>query len=258
MLFKSNVKIMVLALILLAFSSCTTTQNTGPAPLRVGITPQFPPMIFLSSGWAAGVEVDLARLLGQKLARPVQFIPVDWTDQIPALLAGKTDIIMSSMTITQPRKVRINFSDPYFKSGLLAMMRAEDTPRYKSREDVANSFATIGVIGGTTGDVFVQQNFPNSRKIALSKSGDAPSELKRRSIDIFVYDGPAIMWLVSQNEADFVAIKKPLNEEFLAWGVRRDDQALLATVNKILADWKRDGTLNRVLKRWLPYMDFFK
>ncbi len=89
---------------------------------------------------------------------------------------------------------------------------------------------------GTTGDVFVQKNFPNSRTIALSKSGDAPTELKRRSTDIFVYDGPAIMWLVSQNEANFLAIKKPLNEEFLACGVRRDDEALLATVNKILAD----------------------
>ncbi len=257
-MFKSSVKIMVPALILLAFSSCTTAQNTGPAPLRLGITPEFPPMIFLSGGRVAGVEVDLARLLGQRLERPLQFIRVDWKDQIPALLAGKTDIIMSGMTITRARQVRINFTDPYFKSGLLAMMRAKDTPKYKSREDVANSFATIGVIGGTTGDVFVQQNFPNSRKIALSKSGDAPSELKRRSIDIFVYDGPAIMWLVSENEADFVAVKEPLNEEFLAWGVRRDDEALLATVNKILADWKRDGTLNRVLKRWLPYMDFFK
>ena len=257
-MFKSIANIMVLALVVLAVSGCTTTQNTGPAPLRVGITPEFPPMIFLSGRWSAGVEVDLARLLGQKLGRRVQFVPVDWTDQIPALLAGKTDIIMSSMTITQPRKVRINFTDPYFKSGLLAMMRAEDTPKYKSREDVANSFATIGVVGGTTGDVFVQQNFPKSRKIALSKSGDAPSELKRRSIDIFVYDGPAIMWLVSQNEADFVAIKRPLNEEFLAWGIRRNDDALLATVNKILADWKRDGTLDQILKRWLPYMNFFK
>ena len=257
-MFKSKLRTTFLVLMLLSFSSCTTTQNTGPAPLRVGITPEFPPMIFLSGGWSAGVEVDLARLLGQKLGRRVQFIPVDWTDQITALLAGKTDIIMSSMTITQPRKVRINFTDPYFKSGLLAMMRSEDTSKYKSREDVANSFATIGIVGGTTGDIFVQQNFPKSRKIALSKSGDAPSELKRRSIDIFVYDGPAIMWLVSQNEADFVAIKKPLNVEFLAWGVRRDDEALLATANKILAGWKRDGTLNRVLKRWLPQMDFFK
>ena len=203
-MFKSHVKLLLLPLALLAFSSCATTQITGPAPLRVGITPQFPPMIFISGGWVAGVEVDLARLLGQKLERPVQFSPVDWTDQISSLLAGKTDIIMSSMTITQPRKVRINSTDPYFKSGLLAMMRSEDAPKYKSREDVEKSFATIGVVGGTTGDVFVQKTLPNSRKIALSKSGDAPSELKRRSIDIFVYDGPAIMWLVSQNEGDLL------------------------------------------------------
>ena len=45
---------------------------------------------------------------------------------------------------------------------------------------------------------------------------------------------------------------------FPARGVRLDDEVLLATVNKILAAWKRDGTLYRVLKRWLPYMDFFK
>ena len=257
-MFKSTAKILVLASILLAFSSCTTAQNTGIAPLRVGITPQFPPLIFLSGGWAAGVEVDLARLLGQKLERPVQFVPVLWTDQITALLAGKTDIIMSSMTITQRRKIRINFTDPYFKSGLMAMMRSEDSSRFKSREDVANSFTTIGVVRGTTGDIFVRKNFPNSRTIALSKSGDAPSELKRRSIDIFVFDGLAILWLVSQNEADFVAIKRPLNEEFLAWGVRRDDQVLRQRVNEILADWKRDGTLDRVLKRWLPNIDFFK
>ena len=70
-MFKSNAKILLLVFMSLALSSCTTAQNTGPAPLRVGITPEFPPMIFLSGGWVAGVEVDLARLLGQKLERPV-------------------------------------------------------------------------------------------------------------------------------------------------------------------------------------------
>ncbi len=255
---KSIPKIMLLVLFVFILSSCATTQDTGPAPLRVGITPQFPPMIFLSGAWVAGVEVDLARMLGQKLGRRIQFVPLDWTDQIPALLEGRTDIIMSSMTITEPRKVRINFTDPYFKSGLMAMMRAEDAQKYKTRDDVAKSFATIGVVGGTTGDVFVQKNLPGSRKIALSKSADAPSELKRRSIDIFVYDGPSIMWLMSQNEGDFTTIQRPLNEEFLAWGVRRDDQAFTVTVNGILAEWKRDGTLDQVLKRWMPNKDFFK
>ncbi len=54
-MFKSNAKILLLVFMSLALSSCTTAQNTGPAPLRVGITPEFPPMIFHqvdgSRGW---------------------------------------------------------------------------------------------------------------------------------------------------------------------------------------------------------------
>ena len=133
-----------------------STQKAGPAPLRVGVTPTNPPLIFINGGRFDGVEVELGRLLAQRLGRPVQFVSVDWKDQIPTLLARRTDIIMSAMTITDARKVRINFSAPYFTGGLSAMTRTEDAGKYKSRESVAKSFATIGVIGGTTGDVFVQ------------------------------------------------------------------------------------------------------
>ena len=258
---RSNSKFLVLVFIALILAGCATPTGTPRIekikrpPLRVGVTPEFPPVIFLNGGRIDGVEADLARLLGKRLARPVRFIRLDWTDQIRELLAGKTDIIMSGMTVTRARQFRINFTDPYFKSGLLAMMRSQDAPKYKSRESVTQSFAKIGVVEGTTGDVFVQKNFPNSRKIALSKARHSPSELRRRSIDIFVYDAPAIMWLVSENEADLVATKKLLNTEYFAWGVRRKDQEFLAQVNGILGEWKKDGTLKRIVKRWIPYME---
>ena len=229
-----------------------STPKAGPAPLRVGVTPTNPPLIFINGGRFDGVEVELARLLAARLDRPLQFVSVDWKDQIPTLLAGRTDIIMSAMTVTEARKVRIRFTEPYFNGGLSAMIRTEDAGRYTSRESLGQGFVTIGVIGGTTGDVAVQRNFPNARKIELLKASDAPSELRRRAIDIFVYDAPAIMWLVSENEADLMAIEKKLSEEQLAWGIRREDQGFLAQINAILTDWKRDGTLDRVLTKWIP------
>ena len=68
------------------------------------------------------------------------------------------------------------------------------------------------------------------------------------------------MWLVSENEADLTALLQPLNEEELAWGVRRDDPELLMQINSILNKWKNDGTLNRILLKWLPsqYLERFK
>jgi polar amino acid transport system substrate-binding protein len=88
----------------------------------------------------------------------------------------------------------------------------------------------------------------------LSIASDGALALRRRTIDVFVHDGPSIAWLVSANEADVAGIWQPLNKEDLAWGVRRDDPQFLAQLNDALAAWKRDGTLTETLVRWLPYL----
>ncbi len=265
-MFKLYIKITLIVLITFVFSNCTTTkvEHTKPEPwnsLLVGVTPNYPPIIFTQVGDIAGVEVDLARLLAKELGKQVQFVELSWENQVPALLARNTDIIMSGMSITEARKIRINFSDQYLNSSLVAMMRVEDAQIYNSIENVKYGSSNVGVVAGTTSDVFVRRNFPNALNIlALQKADYAPTELERRSIDIFVHDAPSIMWLVSENEADLTALREPLNEESLAWGMRKDDQELLMKVNSILNKWKKDGTLNRVLLKWLPskYLERFK
>jgi polar amino acid transport system substrate-binding protein len=225
-----------------------------PNALRVGITPTYPPLIFKQGAQITGAEADLARLLGEKLGRPPYFIEVPWDQQIDALIAGRTEIIMSGMSVTEARAVRVAFAEPYLEGGLMAAVRVEDRSRYGSRDALLQSMATVGVIENTTGDVFVQRNFPNARRVPLVIASDGALALRRRTIDVFVHDGPSIAWLVSANEADLAGIWEPLNRENLAWAVRRDDAKLLAQINDILGGWKRDGTLSGVLVRWLPYL----
>ena len=225
-----------------------------PNALRVGITPTYPPIIFKQGGQITGAEADLARLLGSRLGRPAYFIEVPWDQQIDALISGRTDIVMSGMSVTEARAVRVAFTEPYLEGGLMAAVRTEDASRYGSRDALLQSTVTVGVIEATTGDVFVQRSFPNARRVPLTMASDGALALRRRTIDVFVHDGPSIAWLVSANEADLAGIWEPLNRENLAWAVRRDDAKLLAQVNDILNGWKRDGTLSGVLTRWLPYL----
>jgi ABC-type amino acid transport substrate-binding protein len=253
--------IAILAAVALFAGCAEDYYRTGSGPtdvpanaLRVGVTPTYPPVIFKQGGQIAGVEADLARQLGPRLGRPVYFVEVLWDQQVDALLAGRTDIIMSGMSVTEARAVRIAFTEPYLEGGLMAAVRTEDARRYGSREALLQSTGTVGMIERTTGDVFVQQNFPNARRVALSRASDGALALRNRTIDVFVHDGPSIAWLVSANEADLAGLWQPLNRENLAWGIRRDDSQLLAQVNEILAAWKRDGTLADVLARWLPYL----
>lgn len=251
-------KIALVFLIAATFLGCATTQKptvvkeTKQKTLRVGITPSYPPLIFKLGDTMSGVEADLARKLGEELNRPVEFIELRWDDLIPALLEGKIDIIMSGMSITKAREVRIAFTDHYLKSGLLIAIRVEDAKKYTSLKDVQQNHLAAGVIKDTTADVFVQKNLPRARRVPYSKSDRAVFDLKQRRIDIYIDDALSVIWLVSENEADITGIWEPLTEEYIAWGVSRDNTGLLDQANSILMKWKQDGTLQSVLQKWIP------
>ena len=228
-------------------------------PLRVGITPDIPPLVFKQGDQVVGLEAELAGMLGEELGRPVKFVEMKWDEQIPALLEGKTDIIMSSMTVTRERQVRIAFTEPFLKSGLVAAVRVDDVANYPTVESIMNVSGLVGVVPNTTSESFVQKNFPLAQKSYLSYR-QAANELMQRRITMFIGDAPTVIWLVSENESSIGGIWQPLNEDYLAWGIRKDDENLLARVNAALAQFRLDGRLDKVLNKWLPkqYMERMK
>ena len=125
---KAMRKLGFLILVALLFAGCATTQPAAPVDnrgaLRVGITPDYPPMIFKQGDRITGAEAHFALRLAEGLGKTVQYVELRWDQQISALMEGKTDLIMSGMTITDARKARIDFTDPYLKSGLVTLMRS--------------------------------------------------------------------------------------------------------------------------------------
>jgi polar amino acid transport system substrate-binding protein len=252
------VRTLILSLVVAVFLVCAISE--GGQPLRVGITPDYPPLVFRQGDHVAGIEAELAMMLGEELGRPVKFVELKWDSQIPALLEGRTDIIMSSMTITRERQVRIAFSEPFLKSGLVAAVLAEDVPKYPTIESITNVIGSVGVVPKTTSESFVRKNFPFAQQHYITYQRQAVNELQQRRIEMFIGDAPTVIWLVSENEASIGGIWKPLNEEYLAWGMRKDDVDLLARVNAALAQFRLDGRLDKVLHKWLPkqYMEKMK
>jgi ABC-type amino acid transport substrate-binding protein len=260
---RSFREIMLLGMIVFALAGCAGYSTPNPAPgsdsLLVGVTPNYPPMIFKLNGEIRGLEADFAFLLSRELGRPLEFVEVDWDQQIPSLLARKIDIIMSGMSITEARKARIQFAAPYIRSGLAVLMRSADSSSFGSFEAIRNTSLTVGVVRTTTGEAYVRKNFPNAANIiSIPRAGDAVHLLKGMRIDLFVHDAPAVAWLVSESEGTLKGSWDLLNEEYMGWGLRREDEELLNRVNSILARWKKDGTLKRVLLQWLPYWKDFE
>ncbi|HOW98648.1 MAG TPA: transporter substrate-binding domain-containing protein [Kiritimatiellia bacterium] len=221
-------------------------------PLRVGVTPDLPPIIAKADGRIVGLEADFARRLARELRRPVEWVELKWEDQVPALLTGRIDLIMSGMSVTEMRKVRIAFCEPYMTSGLMALTRREGAGKYRTREALLRADAKVGVKIGTTAELFAQEHFRNAQLLRYEIPHDAALALRNRTLDIYLDDAPAIFWLASKYESDLTFSRARLTEEDIAWGVSPKAAALKEQVNAILAGWREDGTLREILERWVP------
>jgi len=249
---KINYRFAFISLLALSLVSAWGDPPAAPAPLKVGVTPNFPPMIYKEDDQLAGVEVDFANALGKALGRPVQFVELDWSDEIPALADGRTDIIMSSMSITLARQIRVAFAQPYMEVGQTALVRREDLGKFALGFPVDPKGA-IGVLKATTGDFLVQQEFPKNKRKTYDSPLDGAKALEKKRIDMFICDSPTALWLEGMNEEEgLVVVPVALTHENLAWAVRRSDPGLLSSVNSALDKMQADGSALAIIKRWIP------
>jgi ABC-type amino acid transport substrate-binding protein len=237
---------------------CGGTPTPGPyvttvPPLRVGVSPGSAPLVFLREGRVVGLEADFAQRFADELRRPLQFVLLEWRQLIPALLDGKIDVVMSGMSATQARSVRVTFSDPYLRSGLLALIRRGDAQKLSSAEAIVQNLPQIGVKEGTTAEAFVRDRFQWNEISLYPTTNAAVTELLQRRIDVFVSDAPIVVWQASAHDGELMPIRKLLNRDDLAWAFRPDHGALVANADAMLARMQADGTLAQMVRRWMPY-----
>ncbi len=267
MLKKLHVKRLVFLIFSIAglyiITGCTSTnqkadESTIIEPdiniLRVGVTPNAPPLIFKQEGKVVGLEADFARELAKYLGKSLRFVELEWEDLIPALLENKIDIIMSGMTRTALREVRIAFTTRYLESGQMALIRREDAARFSTGIFALTTSSAIGVIKNTFGEYFVDERYSSVKKVMFSTPQAAAQAVMDKKIDMFIYDAPMVFYLASENETKGLTVLWTLlTREDLAWGVRKDNTALLKSANNFLQDPNNEKMLKKMTQYWIPF-----
>ncbi len=118
----------VLVIGLLAGCGASTKEKseTAQEPLRVAMDLKFPPFTTTdANGNPEGLEVDMAKALGEYLNRDVEIVNTDFSMLIPALDTGNVDLVISEMTIKDERKEKVDFSTPYLYGRTLALVNKD-------------------------------------------------------------------------------------------------------------------------------------
>ena len=239
--------------VLLALGSRAGAAEDAP-PLRIGMAPNYPPLAFKAEGQLKGIEVDFAKRLGGALNRKIEIIQLEWEKLAPALEAKKIDMVMSGTSITEERKQKVNFTDSYLTVGQMVIVRADDYDELRDPEAMDQSTSRVGYVSRTTGDQWARANLKKAKLHGYTNTDEGVAALENNQIDYFIQDAPAV-WRVTGNVMNahpkLKGLYKPLTTEQLAWAVPKDNPELLAQLNKVLAQWKKDGTLDDVIDDWI-------
>ena len=131
--------------------------------LVVGMELKFWPFEYVNDkGEPVGYDVDIAKTLADRLGVKLEIKDMEWTGLIPALAAGKIDLIISGITGTLERAKSITFSSPYFTTGLCALLSLKKAADSTSVDSLNAEGRVIAVKTGTTADLVATKRFPKA------------------------------------------------------------------------------------------------
>jgi len=237
----------LIAASLFSFSGCQSKSDK----LVVAMELAYPPFEMKDDqGNPAGISVDMANALGDYIGRPVEIVDTAWDGLIPSLESGKSDIVISSMTITDARKEKVDFSIPYANS-LLAILANKDSG-IKSIDDLNQPGKKVAVKLGSTGHMYAQNNLTNAELIVLADESACVTEVVQGKADAFLYDQLTIYRNNLSNPDTTTAIFIPFQDvEYWGAAVKKGNTELLDQVNKFIEEFRADGGFDRLSDKYL-------
>ncbi|NIN36279.1 MAG: transporter substrate-binding domain-containing protein, partial [Gammaproteobacteria bacterium] len=159
--------------------------------LRVGMEPGYMPFEMTNKkGEIVGFDVDMAKRMAKAMGVKLELVSTAWDGIIPALITKKFDIIMSGMTLTQERNLKISFADPYIVIGQSILVDKKLAGEIKSYKDLDNKKYKVASKLGTTGEQATKRMISNATYISFETEQEGVMDLLNGKIDAFVYDLP--------------------------------------------------------------------
>ncbi len=243
---------MLLALTVLSGCGGQTAKPAEQAKakvLKVGTDAGFAPFEFQDevSKKYVGFDIDLIEAIGKQIGYEVQIQSMGFDGLIPALDAGNIDAIIAGMTITPERAKKVNFSKPYYKSGLSIVVKA-DNNTIKNFQDLEGK--KLGVQIGTTGAMEAKK-IKNATIREFNTAPEAFMDLKAGGIDAVVNDLPVNEYYIAKAGAkDAKVVGEPLNSEDYGIATSKKNATLGEQINKGLDELKKNGEYEKIYVKW--------
>lgn len=213
--------------------------------IYVGTNAEFPPFEYLEDDKVVGFDIELIDEIGKKLGVEMEIIDMEFDGLLPALQLKKIDMIIAGMSETEERKKAVSFSNSYYTASQVIIVEKNNN-NIKTFNDLVGK--KVGVMLGFTGDIVVSE----IQGVEIERF-DAPyagiMALNNAKIDALVLDSEPAKEYVKQNK-NLKIVETGIEKEEYAMAFRKNDTALLEKINKALEEIKKDGTYEKLIKKY--------
>ena len=245
---KKLIALLLALTMIFAFAACSKAPaKEETKTLTMACSADFPPYEYVNDdGSYAGIDVEIAQAVCDKLGYKLEVKDMDFDGIIAAVESGAVSFAMSGLTITDERKESVNFSDSYAK-GVQVILVKDGSP-IATVDDLDG--AKIGVQAGTTGDFYCTDDSGQENVSQFTKYAMAVEALKNDQVDCVVLDNEPAKAFVAANEGLKILDTAYADEDYAA-AFNKKDTDLLAQFNKALGELKADGTLDKIVDKYI-------
>ena len=219
--------------------------------LTIGTSPDYPPFENLENGEYVGLDIEIAKAIAAKLGLEPKFEALQFDAIVPAVAAGgQVDLGISGFSVDPERAKQIDFTSSYYiDDQAIATMKSSEIKADNADEKLAK--ATIAVQSGTTGESYVQENYPEATVQPYGNSTDAFAAMQAGQADAVCTNKAVVEKMLKDAYQDAEIVKPIATGEEYAIVVAQDNKALTDAVNKALAELQADGTIDKLIQQFM-------
>jgi glutamine transport system substrate-binding protein len=229
------------------FAMTGTASAQGDKTLTVATDTAFVPFEFKQGSTYTGFDIDLWAAIAKELNLKYKLQPMDFNGIIPGLQTNNIDVALAGITIRDDRKKVIDFSDPYYDSGL-AILVAQDNNTIKSAADLAGK--NVAVKTGTATVDFLKTQVPGANLKLFPNIDNAYLELATGRVDAAVHDTPNVQYYANTAGKGRVKVVGTVKSGDFYGIAFPKGSPLVAQVNKALATLKANGQYDAIYTKW--------